>query len=351
MRAIRYEAFGADPQLTELPDPVCPPRGAVIDVRATGVCRSDWHAWQGHDDSVALPHTPGHEFAGVVREVAPEVTRFRVGDRVTAPFILSCGRCAQCRAGATQVCPDQHQPGFDLAGSYAEQVVVIEADHNLVALPDGIDMLAAAGLGCRFGTAFHAVRSQARVQAGECVVVLGCGGVGLSALQIAAASGARVIAVDVSEGALEAARALGAEPVPTAPDEEADDLVERLLAASGGGADVTIDALGSARTAAAGIRALRPRGRHVQVGLLLGGDADPSLPMGRVIGLELQLLGSHGLAAGEYRELLREIADGHLDPAAHLGSIIGLEDLPDALTALGRAPTGAGMTVAAISPR
>lgn len=349
MRAVRYDAFRTPPRVEQVEDPACPPRGAVIEVRATGVCRSDWHAWQGHDDSVSLPHTPGHEFAGVVREVAPEVTRFHVGDRVTAPFILSCGRCAQCRAGATQVCPDQHQPGFDLPGSYAEQVVVIEADHNLVALPDGIDMLAAAGLGCRFGTAFHAVRTQARVRDGESVVVLGCGGVGLSVIQIAVAAGARVLAVDVSPGALEAARALGAEPVPTAPDEEVDDLVERLLAASGGGADVTIDALGSARTAAAGIRSLRPRGRHVQVGLLLGEDADPALPMGRVIGLELQVLGSHGLAAGEYRALLEEIADGRLDPAAHLGSIIGLEDLPEALVGLGGAPTSAGMTVARIS--
>lgn len=349
MRAVRYDAFRTPPRVEQVEDPACPPRGAVIEVQATGVCRSDWHAWQGHDDSVSLPHTPGHEFAGVVREVASEVTRFRVGDRVTAPFILSCGRCAQCRAGATQVCPDQHQPGFDLPGSYAEQVVVIEADHNLVALPDGIDMLAAAGLGCRFGTAFHAVRTQARVRDGECVVVLGCGGVGLSVIQIAVADGARVLAVDVSPGALEAARALGAELVPTTPDEPADDLVERLLAASGGGADVTIDALGSARTAAAGIRALRPRGRHVQVGLLLGEHADPALPMGRVIGLELQVLGSHGLAAGEYRELLEEIADGRLDPAAHLGSIIGLEDLPEALVGLGGAPTSAGMTVARIS--
>jgi D-arabinose 1-dehydrogenase-like Zn-dependent alcohol dehydrogenase len=349
MRAVRYDAFRSQPRIEQIEDPACPPRGAVIEVRATGVCRSDWHAWQGHDDSVSLPHTPGHEFAGVVREVAPEVTGFRVGDRVTAPFILSCGRCAQCLAGATQVCPDQHQPGFDLAGSYAEQVVVIEADHNLVAIPEGIDMLAAAGLGCRFGTAFHAVRSQARVQEGECVVVLGCGGVGLSVIQIARASGARVLAVDVSPGALEAARALGAELVPTSADEEEDVLVERLLAASGGGADVTIDALGSARTASAGIRSLRPRGRHVQVGLLLGEDADPALPMGRVIGLELEVLGSHGLAAGEYRQLLEEIADGRLDPAAHLGAIIGLEDLPDALVGLGGAPTSAGMTVARIS--
>lgn len=348
MRAVRYDAFRQQPRIEQLPDPACPPRGAVIDVHATGVCRSDWHAWQGHDGSVVLPHVPGHEFAGVVRSVGPEVTRFTPGDRVTAPFILSCGRCEQCLAGNGQVCPDQQQPGFDLPGSYAEQVVVIEADHNLVALPAEIDMVAAAGLGCRFGTAFHAVRSQARLQEGECLVVLGCGGVGLSVIQIARASGARVLAVDVSPGALEAARRLGAEPVPTTPDESADVLVGRLLEASGGGADVTIDALGSARTARIGLRSLRPRGRHVQVGLLLGEDADPALPMGLVIGLELQVLGSHGLAVGEYRELLEEIASGRLDPGATVGTVIGLEDLPDALVGLGGVPASAGMTVARI---
>lgn len=178
MRAVRYEAFGATPVLVEVPDPVCPPRGAVISVHATGVCRSDWHAWQGHDDSVQLPHIPGHEFAGVVEQVGEEVSRFAPGDRVTAPFILACGRCEQCLAGAPQVCPEQRQPGFDLPGAWAEQVVVVEADHNLVVLPEGIDMTLAAGLGCRVGTAHHAVRAQAEVQPGEQVVVFGCGEVG-----------------------------------------------------------------------------------------------------------------------------------------------------------------------------
>lgn len=343
MRAVLYDAFGARPVVTEVPDPVCPPGGAVIAVRATGVCRSDWHAWQGHDDSVHLPHIPGHEFAGEIAEIDPSVEGFAVGDRVTAPFVLACGRCTQCREGAPQVCPHQRQPGFDLPGSWAERVVVHEAAINLVALPEGLDPVAAAGLGCRFGTAYHALHAQARVCAGETVCVVGCGGVGLSLVMIAVAAGASVIAVDVSAAALAAAEELGARTVRAGSGD-----VDRVRARAGGGVDVSVDALGSAATARTAIGTLRPRGRHVQVGLLLGDDADPALPMGRVIAEELTLLGSHGLGAAEYPALLAAVASGRLDPGRTVGAVVGLEDLPDALVAMGAGPSGAGMTIAAL---
>ncbi|AXK44378.1 zinc-dependent alcohol dehydrogenase family protein [Brachybacterium saurashtrense] len=341
MRAVRFESFRTPPALVEVPDPACPPRGAVITVQATGVCRSDWHAWQGHDDSVRLPHVPGHEFAGVVREVGEEVSRVAVGDRVTAPFILSCGRCPQCLAGAPQVCPAQQQPGFDLQGSWAEQVVVLEADHNLVALPDGIDMTLAAGLGCRVGTAWHAVRAQAAVRPGETVAVFGCGGLGLACVMIALAAGAEVIAVDVSPAALAAAESLGATALAAGPD-----VVDHVRERTGGGAHVTLDALGAAATAHSALEVLRPRGRHVQVGLLLGDDADPALPMGRVISQELQILGSHGLAVAEYSELLADVAAGRLDLAGTVGRVLEATELPAAMLAMDRPPTSAGMTVA-----
>ena len=341
MRAVRFETFRGEPAIVEVPDPACPPRGAVIAVHATGVCRSDWHAWQGHDDSVSLPHIPGHEFAGIVAEVGEGVTRFAPGDRVTAPFILACGRCEQCLAGAPQVCPAQQQPGFDLPGAWAEQVVVAWADHNLVALPEAIEMTLAAGLGCRVGTAFHAVRAQGGVRPGEQVAVFGCGGLGLACVMVALAAGAEVIAVDLSEPALEAAARLGARPLRTGAD-----IATRVRAATGGGAHVTLDALGSAATAGAALESLRPRGRHVQVGLLLGDDADPALPIGRVIAQELQILGSHGLAVAEYRDLLAEIADGRLDLARTVGRVITAEELPAAMLAMDRPPTAAGMTVA-----
>ena len=190
MRAVVYSAYGVIPELTQVADPACPADGVVIEVGATGVCRSDWHAWQGHDP-VALPHTGGHEFAGVVVEAGPEVTGWRPGDRVTVPFVCGCGRCEYCLAGHPQVCPRQTQPGFTGPGSFAELVAVHAADVNLVPLPASMDFAAAACLGCRFATAFRAVTAHGRIRAGQWLAVHGCGGVGLSAAMIGAALGAR----------------------------------------------------------------------------------------------------------------------------------------------------------------
>ncbi|MCA5922874.1 alcohol dehydrogenase catalytic domain-containing protein [Curtobacterium oceanosedimentum] len=341
MRAVQYDQFGSVPAIVEVAEPVAPAHGVVVSVAATGVCRSDWHAWKGHDESVRLPHVPGHEFAGVVRAVGSEVRGFAVGDRVTAPFVFACGSCPECLDGATQVCTRQQQPGFDLQGSYAEAVVVPHADVNLVALPDSVGFAVAAGLGCRFGTAFHALHARGRVAAGEWVAVYGCGGVGLSAVLVAIAAGARVVAVDVSAAALERAAALGAETVPMD-----DDAVAAVRARTDGGAHLSIDAYGSRATSVAAVGSLRPRGRHVQVGLLLDDEAAPAIPMGRVIADELELLGSHGAAVSEYGAMLDAVVAGTLRPEETIGRTIGFADLPDALVAMDRPATSSGMTVA-----
>jgi alcohol dehydrogenase len=209
MRAVVYDRFGELPQVRQVPDPQCPPDGVVVAVEATGVCRSDWHAVVGHDPDVVLPHVPGHEFAGRIERIGERVDRasgWQVGDRVTAPFVQACGRCRQCRAGDHQVCPQQTQPGFSEWGSFAEYVVVRRADVNLVALPDGLAAVDAAALGCRYATGYRAVLEVGRASLGEWVVVHGCGGVGLSAVAVARAVGARVVAVDVDPRALQLAR-------------------------------------------------------------------------------------------------------------------------------------------------
>ncbi|MCW2606757.1 MAG: Alcohol dehydrogenase GroES domain protein, partial [Frankiales bacterium] len=190
MRALVFEEFGGPLEVREVDAPRPSPGGVVVRVEATGVCRSDWHAWQGHDPDVVLPHVPGHELAGVVEEVGAGVVRHRAGDRVTVPFVCACGRCPQCAAGEHQVCPHQTQPGFTHWGSYAELVALEAADVNLVALPEQVDATTAASLGCRYATAFRAVVQQGRVRPGEWVAVHGCGGVGLGAVQVAVAAGA-----------------------------------------------------------------------------------------------------------------------------------------------------------------
>jgi len=340
MQAVQYDAYGATPTLVEVPAPDCPADGVLVEVRATGVCRSDWHAWQGHDP-VPLPQVPGHEFAGVITEVGSEVTERRVGERVTAPFVCGCGRCAYCASGNAQVCPDQSQPGFTRPGSFAELVAVPAADLNVVPLPDDLDFVTAASLGCRFATSYRALTAHGRVRPGDWVAVHGCGGVGLSAVMIAAALGARVVAVDVSEPALRLAKELGAEVVVAGGPDAAHQVVE----ATGGGAHVSLDAVGSTDTAVASVSSLRPRGRHVQVGLLLGEHATPPLPMGVVVARELEIHGSHGMAARDYPPMLELVASGAVRPDRLVGSVIGLADAGAALVAMSRPPTTAGVTV------
>ncbi|GAA2106066.1 zinc-dependent alcohol dehydrogenase family protein [Microlunatus panaciterrae] len=347
MRAVVFSAVHGPLELVEVDDPQCPPTGAVIRVRATGVCRSDWHAWRGHDP-VSLPHTPGHELAGVVHQVGPEVRRWSVGDRVTVPFVCGCGCCEWCRSGESQVCPQQTQPGFTHPGSFAELVVIHHADHNLVGLPAQIDFVAAASLGCRFATAFRALTVHGELTSGQWLAVYGCGGVGLSAVMIAEALGARVVAVDVDTRALDRARELGADAVLDASALDGPEQVaERVRDLTSGGAHVSMDALGSEQTAVGSVLSLRRRGRHLQVGLLLGQGARPPLPMDRVVALELSVHGSHGMAAREYPALLDLITSGRLNPRRLVGRTVGLDRAGAELAAFDQGSPG-GLTVVVI---
>lgn len=342
MRAVRVERFGEPPVVAEVAVPVPGPRDALVRVEATGLCRSDVHAWAGHDASVHPPYTPGHEFAGRVAAVGDEVRRVGVGDRITTPFACGCGACDDCAAGRAQVCRFQEQPGFSYDGSFAEYVVVRNADLNAVPIGDDIPFEGAALLGCRFATAYRGLVDRARVEAGETVAVLGCGGVGLSAVLIASALGARVLAVDVSAGALDLARASGAEQVLDIAGLGDDDVVAAIREATGGGPEVVVEALGRAATLAIGVRSLASGGRLLQIGLLAG---DPVVPMGEVIGRELAVLGSHGMAAADYPRLLDLVRAGGVRPESLVARRIRLDEVPEALVALaaGAAPGGVTM--------
>ena len=335
MRAVVFHQFGGPLAVEEVPDPACPEDGVVVEVDATGVCRSDWHGWMGHDADIrTLPHVPGHELAGTVAAVGPDVRRWKVGDRVTVPFVLGCGACEPCGNGDQQICDRQLQPGFTQWGSFAELVPIPRADLNLVRLPDGMTAITAASLGCRFATSFRAVAQQGRVAAGEWVAVHGCGGVGLSAVMIAAATGARVIAIDVSPEALVAATAAGAHAVIDGSGRTPPEMSSAVRDLTGGGAHLSIDAIGSVATCTASVEGLRKRGRHVQVGLMVGDAARPGVPMDLVIGRELELLGSHGMAAHAYPEMLGLVAAGRLAPERLIATRIGLGEVPAALVAM-----------------
>ncbi|WP_461021269.1 zinc-dependent alcohol dehydrogenase family protein [Thalassiella azotivora] len=334
MRAVLVETFGHPARVADVPDPVPAPHGAVVAVHATGLCRSDWHAWAGHDEGVTLPLVPGHELAGEVVAVGRDVGRWRPGQRVTVPFVCGCGDCPDCRRGDSQVCPRQTQPGFTGWGSFAELVALDHADHNLVALPPAVGDVPAAALGCRVATAFRALVDRAGLRAGEWVVVLGCGGLGLAAVQVARAVGARVVVTDPGGPARERARTLGAEHVLDPGTVDVPDAVHDLT----GGAHVAVDAVGSHQTSRDGVLSLRRRGRHVQVGLLPSALGPPTVPLDRVIAWELDLLGSHGMAARDYPRLLELVASGTLDPAALVGRTVGLDEAAALLPALGERP-------------
>ncbi len=342
MKALLLTAFGQAPAVTEVPDLAPPDGGVVVAVSTTGLCRSDWHAFAGHDPDVTLPHVPGHEFAGTVSRVGAGVAGVRIGDRVTAPFVLACGDCEQCRAGQQQVCRNQVQPGFTRWGSFAEEVIVERAAVNLIALPDDVDLAVAAILGCRFATAFRALLAVGRLRPQEWVAVHGCGGVGLSAIMIATATGARVVATDVDQDALHLARDLGAETTIDTAGRAGQDVAAAIQEATLGGAHLSLDALGSEHTCAASIACLRPRGRHVQIGLLPPALGLPAVPMHLVIAGELEVLGSHGMPAHAYPELLALVASGRLRPGRLLTRTIRLDEAGPALAGMSRT---AGVTL------
>jgi alcohol dehydrogenase len=340
MRAVVFEQFAGPLAVRHVPDPVPAPGGVVVQVKSTGICRSDWHGWQGHDRDIVLPHVPGHELAGEVVAVGQGVRGLGLGDRVTVPFVSGCGGCSPCLRGDPQVCDAQFQPGFTAWGSFAQYVGLRYAELNVVRLPESLSYEVAASLGCRFTTAYRALVQLAKLCADESLVVFGCGGVGLSAILIARALGARTIAVDVDADKLELAQAIGADMVINARTEPL--VAARVVELTSGGAD-----LGSTLTLRQSLESLRKRGRHVQVGLMIGEPVETTLPMGRVIANELALFGSHGISAQAYADVFELISSRHIPLERILGPRLRLEDVPLQLERMGQF---AGRGIALVDP-
>jgi alcohol dehydrogenase len=332
VKAVVYRAFAVRPEIEHVTDPTPRGDGVVLKVMASGVCLSDWHGWQGNDRDIELPHVPGHELAGVVEAVGEGVSKWHEGDRVTVPFVGGCGKCPECLSGNHQVCDHQFQPGFTHWGSFAEYVAIHYADVNLVRLPQQMNFQTAASLGCRFATSFRAIVDQGRVSAGQWVVVHGCGGVGLSAIMIAKALGAKVVAVDISDEKLALASQLGV--LASLNANSVADVAEVIRDLTGGGAHVSVDAIGNAEVCFNSIDSLRKRGRHIQIGLMVGENSMPNIPMDKVLANELEIVGSHGMQAYRYAEMLEMITAGDLSPERLIGRTISLEESIAVLTSM-----------------
>ena len=332
MKAVLYKAFSQTPTLESVADPSPGDADVVIKVMASGICRSDWHGWQGNDPDIELPHVPGHELAGVIEAVGRSVANWSIGDRVTVPFVSGCGKCPECQTGNQQICDNQFQPGFTHWGSFAEYVAIQYADENLVRLPEDLNFATAASLGCRFATSFRAIVDQGRVAPDQWVAIYGCGGVGLSAIMIATALGAKVVAGDITDEKLACAIEIGAAACVNS--RTSDDVAAEVRDLTDGGAHVSVDAIGNATVSFNSIDCLRKRGKHIQVGLMVADDSRPRIPMGKVLSNELEIIGSHGMQAHRYDELLQMIAAGRLSPEKLIGATTNLEGSIAALTSM-----------------
>jgi propanol-preferring alcohol dehydrogenase len=344
MRAAQITAFRHPLQVVEVP--LVAPRadGAVIRVEASGVCRSDWHFWNQDLEwigfNLPLPTNTGHEVGGVVEEVGSDVRTIKVGDRVTIPFHESDGTCPECRAGYQNLCEHVIVGGVQRMGGWAQYITVTAADLNCIQLPEGVDSLSAAALGCRYMTAYRAIVDRGRVQPGQWLAVQGCGGVGLSAVQIAAAVGAMVVAVDTDDRKLAKARDEGAVATLNARGLTPEQVGQAVKDATGGGTHVSLDALGRAFTLHQSIHSLRKRGRHVQVGITSQEERGlVAIPTDMLVMMEWELVGSLGHPHPKYPELLALVARHKLNPSRLVTREIALEEVTDTLERMTRFDT------------
>ena len=339
MRAAVLEEYGEPLVVQERENPQASTDEVVVELDAAGICRSDWHAWQGDwgwlDAKPPKGQILGHEPAGTVVEVGNDVEEFREGDEVAVPFNLADGACPRCHSDQSHMCENGVTPGFspEVQGAFAEEMRVPHADFNLTHLPENTSARGMAGLGCRFMTAYHALVHRADAQVGDSIAVHGCGGIGLSAIHIADAMGLDIIAVDIDDEPLERARSLGADATVNASDVE--DVPGTVKDITDGGAEFAVDALGIAETCRNAVLSLDTFGTHIQIGLTTEEEKGiVGLPVDLITGQELEFIGSKGMQPSRYDELVRMVEKGRLDPTRVISQTVALDDAPDVLEAM-----------------
>ncbi|WP_254534608.1 zinc-dependent alcohol dehydrogenase family protein [Halomarina litorea] len=346
MRAVVFQGVEEPLTVEEVDRPDCGADEVVVETEACGVCRSDWHAWKGDWGWIGMMPTSGlvfgHEPAGTVVEVGEDVERLREGDRVTNPFNLSDGTCRHCRAGRANICERSVPMGFlqMQQGAFAEEYPVRAADQNVVKLPDSADPVDVAGLGCRFATAFHGLVHRVDVGAGEWVAVHGCGGVGLSAVHIADALGANVVAVDLDADKLARAEELGADETVRVGDVKDVPQAVKKATPNSRGTEVSVDALGIAETCRNAVDSLCKGGRHLQIGMTTSEEGgEVSLPVDTMVTDEREFYGSYGMPPNEYEEIFSMMERGTIQPGKVVSETISLDEVPRTIENLGEYDT------------
>ncbi|MFB6178725.1 MAG: zinc-dependent alcohol dehydrogenase family protein [Halorientalis sp.] len=342
MKAAVFHGVEEPLQIEDVEEPTAGDDQIVVETEACGICRSDWHAWKGDWSWIGVMPTDGlvfgHEPAGTVVEVGDNVERFREGDQVTVPFNLSDGTCRQCRNGRGNICEQVVPLGFlkMAPGAFAEKFPVRKADHNAIKLPENVDPVDVAALGCRFATAFHGLAHRVDISPGDWVAVHGLGGVGLSAVHIADALGANVIGVDIIDEKLDKAESLGADETLNANDVKDVPQAVKRFTESSRGVDIAVDALGVAETCQNAVNSLGKGGQHLQIGLTTSEEGgEVSLPVDNMVMDERDFYGSFGMPPNQYEEIFRMMDQGKIDPGKIVTETVSLEEVPDMIQSMG----------------
>ncbi len=328
MKAAVFYAANEPLRVEEIPTPTPGPGEVLVKVAACGLCHTDLHYIDhGVPTFKAPPLVLGHEISGTVAAIGAGTTRWQEGDRVLLPAVYGCGQCAMCRTGRENVCEKMVMFGNNVDGGYAEYVLAPAKD--LLSLPEELPLVESAIIADAVTTPYHAVVNRGAVKPGDRVVVFGCGGIGLNLVQIAAAVGAQVIAIDIVDGKLEWARRLGAQTTLNAAQIERIDKEIRKL--TGGGADIGFEAIGNPVTQAQTFSCLRTGGRFVVVGY----SAKPmTLDTGRVMYREMEVIGSLGCRAVDYPRVLELARQGKIKVEELVTARFPLEDINTALDVL-----------------
>lgn len=339
MRGAVLKAYGEPLEIEERATPEPEPDEVIIKTEACGICRSDWHAWQGdygwlEGGKVPLGHILGHEPAGTIVAVGEDVEEYREGDQVVCPFNIVCGKCDRCRNGDSHMCANIVHYGFEVQpGAFADHIRVPNADFNLARIPDGIEPKEMAALGCRYVTSYHAMVDRAQVEPGEWVAVHGCGGIGLSVVNIANALGGNVVAVDLKDEKLDLAKEMGA--VETVNAEDTDDVPGAIQGVTDGGAQLSVDALGIEQTFLNSIHSLDTMGRHMQLGITTAEEEGTvDLPIDYMLHSEMDILTAKGMPPHRYDEIFNMMQSGKLTPGKLVSKEVALEDVTDRLDAM-----------------
>ncbi len=328
MKAAVFHGDDVGLKIEDIPIPTIGAHEILVKVAACGVCHTDLHYIEhGVPTFKKPPLVLGHEASGVVEEVGGEVEHLAKGQRVLIPAVLTCGKCMFCRMGRENICADMTMLGNHIDGAYAEFVAVPAKD--VLDLPESIPLHEASIIADALSTPYHAVKNRARVQPGDTVVIFGCGGVGMGAVQVAVASGAYVIAVDMNERKLQWASDFGS--VKTINASKFERVSKEVKKLTGGGADIAMEVIGNPRTIEEAFECVRVGGRLCVVGYT---HEKISLVAGKIMFKEIEVVGSLGCRPLDYRPLIRMVETGVIDVKRQVTHRFKLEELERAFAVM-----------------